>query len=162
MVKGKWSHSVMSNSLRLPGSPVHGLFQARKVEWVAISFSRGSSPPGIKPSSPAMQADSLLSEPPGRCGEAALPQWISWSPKYWDSCTCQQTGFPTHLIRLLGTQVPSFWREKAKRKEKCFNSSIEVVSQIVIKNWSISCHISKARISQASAIPALQMWIPEP
>ena len=26
-----------------PGSPVHGIFQARVLEWVAISFSRGSS-----------------------------------------------------------------------------------------------------------------------
>ena len=28
---------------RLPGSSVHGIFQARVLEWVAISFSRGSS-----------------------------------------------------------------------------------------------------------------------
>ena len=30
---------------RLPGSSVHGIFQARVLEWVAISFSRGSSQP---------------------------------------------------------------------------------------------------------------------
>ena len=29
----------------LPGSSVHGIFQARILEWVAISFSRGSSQP---------------------------------------------------------------------------------------------------------------------
>ena len=29
----------------LPGSSVHGIFQARKLEWVAISLSRGSSRP---------------------------------------------------------------------------------------------------------------------
>ena len=29
----------------LPGPSVHGIFQARILEWVAISFSRGSSPP---------------------------------------------------------------------------------------------------------------------
>ena len=29
----------------LPGSFVHGIFQARGLEWVAISFSRGSSQP---------------------------------------------------------------------------------------------------------------------
>ena len=29
----------------LPGSPVHGIFQARELEWVAVSFSRGSSRP---------------------------------------------------------------------------------------------------------------------
>ena len=28
----------------LPGSSVHGIFQARVLEWVAIAFSRGSSP----------------------------------------------------------------------------------------------------------------------
>ena len=34
-----------------PGSSVHGILQARILEWVAISSSRGSSPPGIKPAS---------------------------------------------------------------------------------------------------------------
>ena len=29
----------------LPGSSVHGILQARILEWVAISFSRGSSRP---------------------------------------------------------------------------------------------------------------------
>ena len=29
----------------LPGSSTHGIFQARILEWVAISFSRGSSQP---------------------------------------------------------------------------------------------------------------------
>ena len=29
----------------LPGSTVHGIFQARILEWAAISFSRGSSQP---------------------------------------------------------------------------------------------------------------------
>ena len=28
-----------------PGASIHGIFQARVLEWVAISFSRGSSPP---------------------------------------------------------------------------------------------------------------------
>ena len=46
----------------LPGSSVHGIFQARVLEWVAISFSRGSS----SPRSPALQADTLTSEPPGK------------------------------------------------------------------------------------------------
>ena len=29
----------------LPGSPVPGILQARTLEWIAISFSRGSSQP---------------------------------------------------------------------------------------------------------------------
>jgi len=47
----------------LPSSSVHGILQARILEWVAISFSKGSSDPRIEPRSPALQAGSLLSEP---------------------------------------------------------------------------------------------------
>ena len=45
-----------------PGSSVHRVFQARILEWVAMSSSRESSNPGIKPGSPALQADSLPTE----------------------------------------------------------------------------------------------------
>ena len=50
----------------LLGSSNHGILQARILEWVAISFSREFSWPGVEPGSPALKADSLLSEPPGR------------------------------------------------------------------------------------------------
>ena len=45
-----FSRSVVSDSCdpvdcSLPGSSVYGMFQARILEWVAISFSRGSSQP---------------------------------------------------------------------------------------------------------------------
>ena len=43
-----------------PGSSVHGIFQARILEWVAISFFRGLPKPGIEPISLAVQVDSLL------------------------------------------------------------------------------------------------------
>ena len=49
-----------------PGSSVHGMLQARILEWVATSFSRGSSHPRIKPRSPGWQADSLPAELPGK------------------------------------------------------------------------------------------------
>ena len=48
----KWSEVTQSCPIlcdpmdsSLPGSSVHGIFQARILEWVAISFSRGSSQP---------------------------------------------------------------------------------------------------------------------
>ena len=49
-----------------PGSSVHGILQARILEWVAISSFRDLPDPGIEPGSPALQADSLLSEPAGK------------------------------------------------------------------------------------------------
>ena len=48
------------------GSSVHGILQARILEWVAISFSRDLPNPGIEIRSPALQEDALTSEPPGK------------------------------------------------------------------------------------------------
>ena len=46
-----------------PGFSVHGILQARILEWIAVPFFRGFLNPGIKPGSPTLQVDSLLSEP---------------------------------------------------------------------------------------------------
>ena len=53
------SHSCDSTDCSLLGSSVHGILQARILEWVAISFSRDLLDLGIEPRSPALQADSL-------------------------------------------------------------------------------------------------------
>ena len=52
-----WNCSLSSCS-------VHGILQARLLEWVAIPFSRRSSPPRDRTWSPALQADSLPPELP--------------------------------------------------------------------------------------------------
>ena len=52
-----------------PGFSVCGIFQARILEWVVISFSGGSSPPRVEPLSPvspALQWVSLPDEPLGK------------------------------------------------------------------------------------------------
>ena len=49
-----------------PGSPVPGILQARMLEWVAISFSRGSSNPGIEPRSPVLAGRFFITEVPNR------------------------------------------------------------------------------------------------
>ena len=61
----------------MAGSSVHGILQARILEWVAIPSPGDLPNPGIEPRFPALQADSLptelqrkikhfLSEPPGK------------------------------------------------------------------------------------------------
>ena len=49
---------------------VHGILQARILEWVAFLFCRRSAGvlpyPGIKPRFPTLQADSLSAEPQGK------------------------------------------------------------------------------------------------
>ena len=65
------SHSVISDSLQPmdyspPGFCTHGILQARILEWVACPPPGDLPNPGIKPRSPALQANSLSSEPPGK------------------------------------------------------------------------------------------------
>ena len=61
------SHLTLCDPMNssLPGSCVHGIFQARVLEWVAFPSPGDLSHPGIKPGSPTLQADVLASEPPG-------------------------------------------------------------------------------------------------
>ena len=68
--KVKWSCSVMSAlcnpmDCSLSGSSIHGIFQARVVEWVAISFSRDISTQGLNPGLLHCRQMLLPSEPPG-------------------------------------------------------------------------------------------------
>ena len=49
-----------------PGSSVHGILQARILEWVAIAFSKGSSQPRTQIGAPVLRADFLPSEPLGK------------------------------------------------------------------------------------------------
>ena len=50
-----------------PGCSVYEILQARILPWVAIPSPGDLPNPGIKPESPALQADSLPFEPPGIC-----------------------------------------------------------------------------------------------
>ena len=54
--------SVVSDSCNPIDYTVHGILQAKTVEWVAVPFSRESS----QPRSPTLQADSLPAKPPGK------------------------------------------------------------------------------------------------
>ena len=58
----------------LPGSFIHGILQARILEWVAISFSTATQ--GFEPRSPALQADSLPSEPQGKLLCVGRCKWL--------------------------------------------------------------------------------------
>ena len=50
----------------LPSCSFHGILQARILEWLAIFFSRDLPDSGIEHASPALQADSLPTEPRGK------------------------------------------------------------------------------------------------
>ena len=56
----------------LPGSSIHGIFEARVLEWGAIVFSSPTAweilipQPGIEPESPALEDGLLTTGPPGK------------------------------------------------------------------------------------------------
>ena len=91
----------------LPGSSVHGILQARKLEWVAISFYRAS--PGVEPRSPALQADSLPTELQGK------PLNLRLSALIWGFCNSTDVNESVY-INLVYMFVFYVWREKRERE----------------------------------------------
>ena len=69
-----------------PASSVHGISQARIMEWVAIFFSSNIPNPAIEPVSPAWQANSLpLSHLRRRRRRQLTPALLPGKPQGWRS-----------------------------------------------------------------------------
>ena len=75
---------------------VHGILQARILEWAAFLFSRGSSHPGIKPRFPALQVDSLPAELPEKPNHFIYSS-VDTSMSSLLVCHCQSTKCPPCL-----------------------------------------------------------------
>ena len=76
----------------LPGPSVRGILQARIQE--SVPFSR-ASPHGIKPRFPALQPDSLPSEPPGGRGRGFKTRFktrLKGKEVVWNRCAVHQIG----------------------------------------------------------------------
>ena len=103
----------------LPGASVHGILQARILERVAMPPPGDLPNLGIKPRSPALQTDSLSSEPPGKpkntgMGSLSLLQgifltqesnwgllhcrWIFYQLSYQGSTAVLSAGCPQSLV----------------------------------------------------------------
>ena len=98
----------------LPGSSVHGILQARILEWVAMTFSRESAEPGIEPESPALQTN------PYHLSRQGSPQLCS----------------PSHLPRYQGVKLKQISGGEAKNT---FFPPILILDVIILKNL---CHLS--------------------
>ena len=73
---------------------VHGVLQARKLEWVSLSFLHGGLPnPGIKPRSPALQVDSLPAESHFR-GKHFYPREWTFPIFSFSNVTIHEVGMP--------------------------------------------------------------------
>ena len=84
----------------LSDSFVHGIPQARLLEWAAILFPGDLPDPGVEPGYPALQADSLTTESP--CREVLKKSkekhdLFNRKKKYMSVCkkqTCIEINFP--------------------------------------------------------------------
>ena len=104
------------------GSSVHGNLQARLLEWVAVPPSQGDLPnPGIEPRYPALQEDSLLSEPPGKPREG---QGI------WNRNTKHSSFWSGYVYT---------WKEASLRKVKLLRGYVGLHLSSCIASSS-SCH----------------------
>ena len=62
---------------------VHGILQARILEWVALPFSRGYYNSGIESRSPSLQADSLPTEPPEKPKNTGVNSYLFSRGSSW-------------------------------------------------------------------------------
>ena len=130
IIIGKWSEVAQScptlcnrMDCNLSGSSVHGIFQAREC-WSGLPFpSPGDLPnPGIEPGCPALQADALPSEPPGKTMAKTIRSQRS-------------------LLKLISSHscTISQWR---KGMESEFHHSTRSVSVVHPTPWTHSCNTS--------------------
>ena len=108
-------------------STVHGIPQARILEWVAFPFSRGSSSPRIEPSSPTLQEDSLPGEPQGKPIWNKVEFMLVLSLTLW--------GFSVHGIlqaRILKWVAISYSRGSSQPRDETYVSRVSCVGRQVL------------------------------
>ena len=90
------SLSLRPTDCSLPGSSVQGILQVRILQWVTFPSPADLPNPGMEPMSPALQVDSLLSEPPEK-PSVLMGKWLVTMFKYSSlSCTDTLTYFFSH------------------------------------------------------------------
>ena len=127
-----------------PGSSVHGVSQARILEWVAISFSRGSSLPRDQSWVFCIASRFFITEPPGKPlqlygmgPKGAVAVWhIPIHPCLWIASV---TASRVHsVVARLGSSLP-WWYAHQCLQEKCLWISFPLAK-------SASCELTVLRL----------------
>ena len=99
------------------GSSVYEILQARILEWVAIPFSRGSSQTRDWTQSPALQADSLPSEPLGKEQIARYVPSTALGPQEYSDDKANDTPAcfrEVHILVELNKKYKEKWTSRGK------------------------------------------------
>ena len=145
-----------------PGSSVHGILQARILEWIAIPSSRGSSQSRIEPGFPAMKTDSLPSEPPGN--EIVQFSSVAQScPTLCDPVNCSTPGLPLHHQLPESTQTLVHWVSDAIQPSHPLSSSsppaLSLSQDSGLFQWVNSSH-QVAKVLELQLQHQSFQWIP--
>ena len=172
----------MSDSLQphgLHGSSVHGIFQARILEWVAISFSRGSSWP---------RDWTQVSHIVGRCftiwvtreaniGELKLrlslgrlnlcvekeSEVAQSCPTLWDPLDCSLPGSSIHGIfqaRVLEWVAISFSRRSSQPRDR---TRVSGIAGRCFTIWATKLSLSESQnLLQELRLRAHRLFVPDP
>ena len=118
-----------------PGSSVHGILQARVLEWVPCSPPGDLPNPGIKPRAPALAGRFFTTEPPGKPLLLARSSRMHRKPRElpkrlmlttWQcSARVWQGRFPHSCLALLfWGWKESVWGSRGCLFSECFNKSL--------------------------------------
>ena len=91
------SDSLQPHGLWLPGFSIHGIFQVKILEWVAVPFSKGSSQPRDQTQVSRIARKWFASEPPG------IHELIIYS--YYDLYLDKEVKRNKHMIRMNNNSV---------------------------------------------------------
>ena len=114
------SHSVVSDSLQPMGYTVHGVLQARILEWVAIPSSKGSSP--TQGSNPGLRHCRWILCQLSHKGSPRILEWVAYSfssgssqPRNWTKVSCITGRFFTNWAK----SQPKRRVENTKLSDRC-------------------------------------------
>ena len=84
---------------------------SRQECWSGLPFpSPGDLPdPGIEPGSPALQADALPSEPPGKASEAEVDVFLEFSCFFYDPADVGDLIFDSSAFSKTSLDIWKFW-----------------------------------------------------
>ena len=124
-----------------PGSSVHGILQARILEWVAKSSSRASFQPRNQTQVSCIANRFLGSDPPGK-----LEKW---------NIACRISKQGCHSYRWLQPSNMSWWALRALRKEKntCPQGGLACCDSWGCKELDATERLNWLKIHQAAVTP---------
>ena len=148
----------------LPSSSVHGILQARIVEWVAISFSRGFSWRRDRTQVSCIAGRFFTTEPPGN--PFSCIEFIAQScPTLCDRMDCSLTGSALHRIlqaRVLESVAISFTRGSSGPRDRTRVSGIpgRRFNLWATITWGKSLHSHGQAIKPQMSANITFTWIP--